>query len=32
MKIALIERCLWLMDRAETVCGAVGFGWAAANG
>ena len=32
LRNSLIERCLWLMDHAETVRGAVGFGWAAANG
>ena len=32
LRNSLVERCLWLMDHAETVRGAVGFGWAAANG
>jgi transposase len=28
----LIERCGWLMDHFAVVRGAVGFGWATANG
>lgn len=29
---SLVERCTWLMDHPAVVSGAVGFGWAAANG
>jgi hypothetical protein len=30
MEPVLVERCRWPLDHPDVVCGAVGFGWAAA--